>query len=84
MGTDGDTSGQYDEFLSEEVQRLGPAKIRLIKRLREHSGLGLKEAKDIVEDFGARRCLELAARAGTGCLGVVLTLPVAALREWAG
>jgi ribosomal protein L7/L12 len=60
------TEGKYDELLSAELQSLRASgrqvgKILLIKRLRDHSGLGLKEAKDVVDDFCARNCPELAA-----------------------
>lgn len=50
----------YDDFLDQEFAKetargRQPNVISLIKELREHSTLGLKEAKDIVDDFLRRR-----------------------------
>jgi ribosomal protein L7/L12 len=45
-------------------------KIEAIKRYRERTGVGLKEAKDAVERMAERRGLVTSQR--TGCLGVVL------------
>lgn len=39
---------------------LGMSKIRLIKELRSQTGLGLKAAKDAVEDYGRRQGIEWA------------------------
>ena len=55
--------GPHDEWLTEELARLRAAdqggfpKLLLIKGLRDHTGLGLKEAKDIVDDYGRRNGL---------------------------
>ena len=45
-------------------------KIEAIKRYRERTGVGLKEAKDAVERMAERR--GLATSQGAGCFGVVL------------
>ena len=45
-------------------------KIEAIKRYRERTGVGLKEAKDAVERMAERRGLATSQEAG--CLGVVL------------
>lgn len=45
-------------------------KIEAVKLCRERSGLGLKEAKSLVEAMAAKHGLE--APSGGGCLGVVL------------
>jgi ribosomal protein L7/L12 len=45
-------------------------KIEAIKRYRERTGVGLKEAKDAVERMAERHGLVMSQRAG--CLGVVL------------
>jgi hypothetical protein len=47
-------------------------KIDAIKRFREQTGVGLKEAKDAVERFAAAH--GLTASRGTGCLNVLLLL----------
>jgi hypothetical protein len=50
----------YDEWLTGELSRLRatgrgePPKIVLIAGLRKHAGLGLREAKEVVEDYGQR------------------------------
>ena len=45
-------------------------KIEAVKVCREQTGLGLKDAKDLVEALAAKHGLE--AKSGGGCLGVVL------------
>jgi ribosomal protein L7/L12 len=45
-------------------------KIEAIKRYRERTGVGLKEAKDAVERMAERR--GLATSQGAGCFGAVL------------
>lgn len=47
-------------------------KIEAVKLYREHAGVGLKEAKDIVDEIGARAGIESASR--SGCFGVVLLM----------
>jgi large subunit ribosomal protein L7/L12 len=47
-------------------------KMQAVKRYRERTGLGLKEAKDAVEAIAADR--RIVTPSGGGCLGVVLLL----------
>jgi ribosomal protein L7/L12 len=63
---------QSDRDLEDEVVSLleQGQKIEAIKRYRERTGVGLKEAKDAVERM-AERC-GLATSQGAGCFGVVL------------
>ena len=49
-------------------------KIAAIKLYRESTGLGLKEAKDAVEELGRRHGI---APARSGCAGVLLLLLLA-------
>ena len=51
-------------------------KIEAIKRYREATGVGLKEAKDAVEALAARHGI---AAKGSGCAGVVLIAVVVAV-----
>jgi ribosomal protein L7/L12 len=66
----GSTWGQDVVVLLEQGK-----KIKAIELVREHTGCGLKEAKDAVETIAAERHIVIR---GSGCLGVVLLL-VAAL-----
>lgn len=52
-------------------------KIDAIKLYREHTGVGLKEAKDFIETLAADRRIDVPAK--SGCLGVVLSLALFAL-----
>jgi len=63
---------QSDRDLEDEVVSLleQGQKIEAIKRYRERTGVGLKEAKDAVEWMAERR--GLATSQGVGCFGVVL------------
>ncbi len=63
---------QSDRDLEDEVVSLleQGQKIEAIKRYRERTGVGLKEAKDAVERMAERRGLVLSQ--GAGCFGVVL------------
>jgi ribosomal protein L7/L12 len=63
---------QGDRDLEDEVVSLleQGQKIEAIKRYRERTGVGLKEAKDAVERMAERR--GLATSQGVGCFGVVL------------
>lgn len=58
-----------DEALERELVGLlqRRQKIEAIKRYRERTGVGLKEAKDAVESLAARQ--DLSSRQGSGCLG---------------
>lgn len=60
-----------DPGLDRELTELlrGGRKIEAIKRYREATGAGLKDAKDAVERLAARQGIE--ARRGSGCLGVL-------------
>lgn len=64
--------GQLDERFERELSELLQAgkKIEAIKRFREQTGTGLKQAKDAVEHFAARR--GIASPRGSGCLNVLL------------
>lgn len=64
--------GKLDQGLESELTELLQAgrKIEAIKRFREQTGAGLKEAKDAVERFAAAH--GLAGSRGTGCLKMVL------------
>jgi ribosomal protein L7/L12 len=63
---------QGDGDLEDEVVSLleQGRKIEAIKRYRERTGVGLKEAKDAVERMAERR--GLVTSQGAGCLGVIL------------
>lgn len=80
---------QYDEFLTEQLAQLratgeGTSKILLIKRLRQQTGLGLKEAKEVVDDFCARNCPELYPKttALARCVNIAAALTVVAAILW--
>jgi hypothetical protein len=63
--------GELSEFDQEILGLMkGGKKIEAIKRYREKTGLGLKEAKDAVEALAARYGIEK----GAGCAGVLLFL----------
>jgi len=64
--------GQLDEGFESELTELLQAgrKIEAIKRFREQTGAGLKEAKDAVERLAAAH--GLTASRGAGCLNVLL------------
>ncbi len=64
--------GDLTEF-DEEILGLmkGGKKIEAVKRYREKTGLGLKEAKDAVEALAAQHGIETK---GVGCAGVLLFL----------
>ena len=51
----GETAEEKDEF-NVELTEVGPNKVKVIKVVREVSGLGLKEAKDVVD--GAPKMLK--------------------------
>lgn len=61
-----------DRNLNAELRDLltGGKKIEAIKRYRERTGVGLKEAKEAVEAIAANR--HVIVPSGSGCLGVVL------------
>ena len=65
-------SSSGDRAFEDEVATLleQGQKIEAIKRYRERTGVGLKEAKDAVERMAERR--GLAPSQGVGCFGVVL------------
>jgi hypothetical protein len=56
------------------------SKIPMIKYLRETARLDLKQAKDTVEDFGARHGIPELQRGGAGCLPMVLIFAVMTVR----
>ena len=61
-----------DDAIAGEIASLlqGGRKIEAIKRYREATGVGLKEAKDAVEAIAAQH--NIVAPPRSGCLGVVL------------
>jgi ribosomal protein L7/L12 len=64
--------GDLSEFEKEILGLMkGGKKIEAIKRYREKTGCGLKEAKDAVEALAARYGIE---SKGVGCAGVLLFL----------
>ena len=83
---DADRTGKHDRLLDDIIEqertstgRVGP--IAVIKTLRERTGLGLKDAKDAVDDYLARHPgrIDLApptpsAKAGCGVLAAILVL----------
>ena len=68
--------GQLDERFERELTELLQAgkKIEAIKRFRERTGAGLKEAKDAVERFAALHGITMPR--GAGCLNLVLLATV--------
>lgn len=61
-------------FKGDVLRLLGDGKkIQAIKIYREHTGVGLKEAKDAVEALGEKHGLVVR---GSGCLGVVLVFVI--------
>jgi large subunit ribosomal protein L7/L12 len=71
--------GDLDDEVASLVQQ--GRKIEAIRVYRKRTGVGLKEAKDAVEDLAARR--GIVAQGGTGCLGAVLIVAaLLALTAW--
>jgi len=71
----------YDELLTSEIKSAREAgrpvaKIPLIKALRESKGLGLKEAKDIVENYGVRYGIPELTQSSAGCSTVAVLIIV--------
>jgi large subunit ribosomal protein L7/L12 len=61
---DGAGAAEKDEFdVDVELTEVGPNKVKVIKVVREATGLGLKEAKDVVD--GAPKVLKEAADKAT-------------------
>ena len=58
-GAAGEAAAEKDEF-DVELTEVGPNKVKVIKVVREVTGLGLKEAKEVVD--GAPKVLKEAAR----------------------
>lgn len=61
-GAAGEAAEEKDEF-DVELTEVGPNKVKVIKVVREATGLGLKEAKDLVD--GAPKILKEAADKAT-------------------
>ena len=61
-GAAGEAAAEKDEF-DVELTEVGPNKVKVIKVVREATGLGLKEAKDLVD--GAPKILKEAADKAT-------------------
>ena len=61
-GAAGEAAAEKDEF-DVELTEVGPNKVKVIKVVREATGLGLKEAKDVVD--GAPKVLKEAADKAT-------------------
>ena len=61
-GAGADAGAEKDEF-DVELTEVGPNKVKVIKVVREATGLGLKEAKDLVD--GAPKVLKEAADKAT-------------------
>jgi hypothetical protein len=60
-------AGPYDDILAAALRELeSRGKIQLIKVLRERTGLALKPAKDVVEDYGRRHAIQWKPY-GPGC-----------------
>jgi hypothetical protein len=66
------SSGNHDNELLDLLRR--GDKIEAIKRYRERTGAGLKEAKDAVEALGARHGIQPQPLDGPGCLMVIAVL----------
>ena len=62
-GADGAAAEEKTEFDDVELTEVGPNKVKVIKVVREATGLGLKEAKDVVD--GAPKVLKEAADKAT-------------------
>ena len=62
-GADGAAAEEKTEFDVELTTEVGPNKVKVIKVVREATGLGLKEAKDVVD--GAPKVLKEAADKAT-------------------
>ena len=60
-GAAGEAAAEKDEF-DVELTEVGPNKVKVIKVVREATGLGLKEAKDLV-DNAPKTIKEAAAKA---------------------
>ena len=55
-GADGAAAGEEKDEFDVELTEVGPNKVKVIKVVREATGLGLKEAKDLVD--GAPKVLK--------------------------
>ena len=62
-GGDGAAAGEEKTEFDVELTEVGPNKVKVIKVVREATGLGLKEAKDLVD--GAPKILKEAADKAT-------------------
>ena len=58
-GADGAAAGEEKTEVDVELTEVGPNKVKVIKAVREITGLGLKEAKDVVD--GAPKVVKEAA-----------------------
>jgi hypothetical protein len=77
-------AGPHDAFLAAAVREAeasgqAPNKIALIKRLREHTGMGLAEAKFTVENYGVRHGIYNMARPAPPVVVVVILAALLAL-----
>ena len=62
-GAEGGAAGEEKTEFDVELTEVGPNKVKVIKVVREATGLGLKEAKDLVD--GAPKILKEAADKAT-------------------
>ena len=62
-GAEGGAAGEEKSEFDVELTEVGPNKVKVIKVVREATGLGLKEAKDLVD--GAPKILKAAADKST-------------------
>ena len=62
-GAEGGAAGEEKSEFDVELTEVGPNKVKVIKVVREATGLGLKEAKDLVD--GAPKILKEAADKAT-------------------
>ena len=69
-GGDGAAAGEEKTEFDVELTEVGPNKVKVIKVVREATGLGLKEAKDLVD--GAPKVLKEAADKATAGAKVTL------------
>ena len=58
-GADGAAAAEEKDSFNVELTEVGPNKVKVIKVVREATGLGLKEAKDVVD--GAPKVIKEAA-----------------------
>lgn len=83
MAEEPQSTGPHDEWLTEELARLRatgqaePPKIVLIAGLQKHTGLGLREAKEVVEDYGRRNGLAWGADGPVGSIPWMVALLLA-------